>query len=122
MKTARVKPSAKNQELAALPASVEAPAVKPESPPENVEAKPLDREQTVSTRRDQSGRQSDERFRLASNVLLWEQDGLTLRIEGAISKEQALRIAALGGWFVLCFIAHLVSKLFGRSPWPRRSS
>jgi hypothetical protein len=27
-------------------------------------------------------------------VLAWEQDGLTLRIEGALSKEQALRIAA----------------------------
>jgi len=44
--------------------------------------------------RDQSGRQTDERFRLAANVLLWEQGGLTLRIEGAFSKEQALRIAA----------------------------
>ena len=44
--------------------------------------------------RDRSGRQSDERFRLAANVLLWQQDGLTLRIEGAFSKEQALRIAA----------------------------
>ena len=44
--------------------------------------------------RDQSGRQIDERFRLAANVLLWEQDGLTLRIEGAFSKEEALRIAA----------------------------
>ena len=43
--------------------------------------------------RDQNGRQSDERFRLAANVLLWEQDGLTLRLEGAFSKEQALRIA-----------------------------
>lgn len=44
--------------------------------------------------RDQSGRQADERFRLAANVLLWEQGGLTLRIEGAFSKEEALRIAA----------------------------
>jgi len=43
--------------------------------------------------RDQSGRQSDERFRLAANVLLWEQDGLTLRLEGAFSKAQTLRIA-----------------------------
>ena len=33
------------------------------------------------------------RFRLAANVLLWEQDGLTLRLEGAFSKEQALLIA-----------------------------
>ena len=44
--------------------------------------------------RDQFGRQTDERFRLAANVLLWEQAGLTLRIEEAFSKEQALRIAA----------------------------
>lgn len=44
--------------------------------------------------RDQLGRQTDERFRLAANVLLWEQDGLTLRLEGALSREQVLRIAA----------------------------
>lgn len=44
--------------------------------------------------RDQTGRQADERFRLAANVLLWEQGGLTLRLEGSLSKEQALRIAA----------------------------
>ena len=31
--------------------------------------------------------------RLASNVLLWEQDGLILRIEGAMALEQAIRIA-----------------------------
>lgn len=31
--------------------------------------------------------------RLSGNVLLWEQDGLTLRLEGRMSREQALRIA-----------------------------
>jgi hypothetical protein len=31
--------------------------------------------------------------RLAGNVLLWEQDGLTLRLEGRLTKEQALEIA-----------------------------
>ncbi len=32
----------------------------------------------------------------------------------------ATRIIALGGWFVVCVIPHLMSKLFGRSRWPRR--
>jgi hypothetical protein len=31
---------------------------------------------------------------LASNVLLWEQDGLTLRLESALSQEESLAIAA----------------------------
>ena len=31
--------------------------------------------------------------RLAGNVLLWEQDGLTLRLEGRFTKEQALELA-----------------------------
>jgi hypothetical protein len=31
--------------------------------------------------------------RLAANVLVWEQDGLTVRIEGALTLEMALRIA-----------------------------
>jgi len=31
--------------------------------------------------------------RLAGNVLLWEQDGLTLRLEGRFTKEQALDLA-----------------------------
>jgi hypothetical protein len=47
--------------------------------------------------RDRAGAIADERVRLAGNVLLWEQDGLTLRLEGAagaLSKEQALHIAA----------------------------
>jgi hypothetical protein len=42
--------------------------------------------------RDQAGRQTDERFRLAANVLLWEQGGLTSD-RGGVPKEQALRIA-----------------------------
>ena len=43
--------------------------------------------------RDATGVVSDERVRLAANVLLWEQDGLTLRLESALSKGEALRIA-----------------------------
>jgi hypothetical protein len=35
-----------------------------------------------------------ERYRLAGNVLLWEQDGVTLRLESALSLEDALAIAA----------------------------
>jgi len=34
-----------------------------------------------------------ERYRLAGNVLLWEQDGVTLRLESALSWEAALAIA-----------------------------
>ncbi len=43
--------------------------------------------------RDRSDAIADERIRLAGNVLLWEQGGLTLRIEGAIAREQAIQIA-----------------------------
>ncbi len=35
----------------------------------------------------------EERYRLAANVLLWEQDGLTLRLESALSREESLAIA-----------------------------
>jgi hypothetical protein len=35
-----------------------------------------------------------ERTRLAGNVLLWEQGGVTYRIEGPRTLEEALRIAA----------------------------
>ncbi len=35
-----------------------------------------------------------EHIRLAGNVLLWEHGGLTLRVESALPKAQALRIAA----------------------------
>jgi hypothetical protein len=31
--------------------------------------------------------------RLAGNVLLWEQDGLTLRLEGRVTKDEALELA-----------------------------
>ncbi len=33
-------------------------------------------------------------YRLASNVLLWEQSGLTLRLESSLSREESLAIAA----------------------------
>jgi hypothetical protein len=42
---------------------------------------------------DRDGKMENALIRLAGNVLLWEQGGLTLRIEGSLSKEQALRIA-----------------------------
>lgn len=32
----------------------------------------------------------------------------------------ALRIAAVFGWFLVCVGPHLLSRLGGRSPWPRR--
>lgn len=32
----------------------------------------------------------------------------------------AVRIAAMGGWFLLCIIPHSLAKLSGRSNWPRR--
>jgi hypothetical protein len=35
----------------------------------------------------------EERYRLAGNVLLWEQDGVTLRLESALSRENAVAIA-----------------------------
>ena len=44
--------------------------------------------------RDPTGQPRNETIRLAGNVLLWEQDDLIMRLEGALSKEQALRIAA----------------------------
>jgi hypothetical protein len=34
-----------------------------------------------------------ERYRLAGNVLIWEQDGVTLRLESALPREEALAIA-----------------------------
>ena len=43
--------------------------------------------------RDPTGNYQEERFRLAGNVLLWERDGLTFRLESALPKEEALRIA-----------------------------
>jgi len=32
----------------------------------------------------------------------------------------AARIVALGGWFLLCVVPHLITKIIGRSRWPRR--
>jgi hypothetical protein len=43
---------------------------------------------------DEAGQARQEAIRLAGNVLLWEQGDLTLRLEGAMSKDEALRIAA----------------------------
>ena len=36
----------------------------------------------------------EERYRLAGNVLLWEDDGVVLRLESALSREASLAIAA----------------------------
>jgi hypothetical protein len=43
---------------------------------------------------DPSGTFREESIRLAGNVLLWERDGITLRIESALPLEQVLPIAA----------------------------
>ena len=40
-----------------------------------------------------AGECRQERYRLAGNVLLWEQDGVTLRLESALTLEDALDIA-----------------------------
>jgi hypothetical protein len=42
---------------------------------------------------DASGHVETRSFRLAGNVLLWERNGLTLRIESALSRAQAVRVA-----------------------------
>ncbi len=42
---------------------------------------------------DASGQLREDRVRLAGNVLLWEQAGLLLRLEGALSRDEALHIA-----------------------------
>ncbi len=42
---------------------------------------------------DEAGRAVQETLRLARNTLLWEQRDLTLRIEGAFTKAEALEIA-----------------------------
>jgi hypothetical protein len=41
-----------------------------------------------------TGQATQESLRLAGNTLLWEQDGLTLRLESALSMRDALRVAA----------------------------
>src|SRR6266542_1467500 len=44
--------------------------------------------------RDEAGNVWNETLRLAGNTLLWEQDGVTFRLEEQVSREEALRIAA----------------------------
>jgi len=44
--------------------------------------------------RDANGAILQESVRLAGNTLLWEQDGVTLRLEAQVSKDSALRLAA----------------------------
>lgn len=44
--------------------------------------------------KDALGNFRDENLRLASNTLLWQQGDVTLRIEGPLTKAQALQIAA----------------------------
>jgi hypothetical protein len=43
---------------------------------------------------DANGQFTQDRVRLAANVLLWEQSGLLVRLEGTFSQSQALQIAA----------------------------
>ena len=43
---------------------------------------------------DQDGRVREETLRLAGNTLIWEQGELTVRIEDASSKAEALDLAA----------------------------
>jgi hypothetical protein len=45
------------------------------------------------TYRDRAGAFREERTRLAGNTLIWQRGELTLRLEGELSKEEALRIA-----------------------------
>ena len=44
--------------------------------------------------RDEAGNPQSETLRLAGNTLLWEQDGVTFRLEAQVSRDDALRIAA----------------------------
>ena len=53
----------------------------------------IDGESHVFFYRDASGNVHSESVRLAGNVLVWEQGGLIVRLEGDISLEEALRIA-----------------------------
>jgi hypothetical protein len=43
---------------------------------------------------DRQGRPQSETTRLAANVLLWENNRLTLRLEGQLARDQAVEIAA----------------------------
>jgi hypothetical protein len=40
-----------------------------------------------------AGECREERYRLAGNVLLWERDGLTLRLESALTRDEAIVVA-----------------------------
>ena len=44
--------------------------------------------------RDPAGSVRDETLRLAGNTLVWVQDGVTVRLEAQVSREEALRVAA----------------------------
>jgi hypothetical protein len=44
--------------------------------------------------RDSAGNPSPETLRLAGNTLLWEQGGVTFRLEAQVARDEALRIAA----------------------------
>jgi len=44
--------------------------------------------------RDANGTPQLETLRLAGNTLVWEQDGLTIRLEAAVSRDEALQIAS----------------------------
>lgn len=44
--------------------------------------------------RDPAGNVRDETLRLAGNTLVWVQDGVTVRLEAHVSREDALRLAA----------------------------
>jgi hypothetical protein len=43
--------------------------------------------------RDAAGNIREETLRLAGNVLLWERDGVTYRLESSLPRDEALRIA-----------------------------
>ena len=43
--------------------------------------------------RDSAGNPSPETLRLAGNTLLWEQDGVTFRLEAQLARDEALRVA-----------------------------
>lgn len=53
----------------------------------------IDGESHAIVYRDPSGNVSSDFVRLAGNVLVWEQNGLIVRLESDISMEEALRIA-----------------------------
>ena len=42
---------------------------------------------------DEAGQPRDETLRLARNTLLWERGPLTFRLEGDLTREQALAVA-----------------------------